>query len=190
MRIGYEHLILALWIAWAIYWGLSASNVKETLRRETVLSLAGHGVPLIIAVLLLALPTLPAGFLCDRMLPRGPLTFWTGASVLAVGLAFSVWARIYLGQNWSGTVTIKQDHKLIRGGPYRFARHPIYTGVIVGVIGSAIARGEWRGLLALVIVFAALWRKLRLEERWLGETFGEEYTKYRAEVSALIPFLL
>ena len=95
-----------------------------------------------------------------------------------------------LGRNWSGVVTVKQDHELIRSGPYRYVRHPIYTGLLIAFAGSAIARGEWRGILALAIVFAALWRKLRLEERWMIETFGDAYLRYRAEVRALIPFVL
>jgi len=116
--------------------------------------------------------------------------YLVGVLVLAGGLAFTVWARVILGRNWSGTVTLKEGHELIRSGPYRFVRHPIYTGLLVAFAGSAIARGEWRGLVALAIAFAALWRKLKLEERWLGETFGDAYERYRAEVPALIPFLL
>jgi protein-S-isoprenylcysteine O-methyltransferase Ste14 len=68
-------------------------------------------------------------------------------------------------------------------------RHPIYTGLLLAFIGSALARGEWRGVLAVLIVFVALWRKLRLEERWMSETFGDEYRRYRAHTAALIPFL-
>lgn len=187
-------LIPALWIAWAIHWWLSAEKVKDSVRQEPLSARAAHVVPLIVAVLLLSpripLPTLPGYFLMGRMLPAGPETFWIGVVVLVAGLAFMVWARIHLGRNWSATVTIKHDHELIRGGPYRFVRHPIYTGALIAFTGTAIARGEWRGALAVLIVFAALWRKLRIEERWLGETFGEDYAKYRAEVAALIPFLL
>lgn len=190
MTMPYALLVPTLWIAWIIYWTLSAITAKETMRREPLLAATVHGVPLIIAALLLALPTLPAEFLCGRMLPDVAATFWIGVSVQVVGLAIMVWARIHLGRNWSATVTIKQDHELIRGGPYRFVRHPIYTGGLIAVLGTAIALGEWRGLLAVLIVFVALWRKLRIEERWLGETFGADYSKYRVEVAALIPFLL
>jgi len=101
-----------------------------------------------------------------------------------------VWARVHLGGNWSGIVTLKEDHELVRRGPYRWVRHPIYSGLLLAIAGSAVVRGEWRGFLALAIAFAALWRKLKLEERWLGETFGEQYAAYRRRVSALIPFVL
>ncbi len=87
-------------------------------------------------------------------------------------------------------MTLKQEHELIRSGPYRLVRHPIYTGLLLGFIGTAMARDEWRGWLAVLIAFAALWRKLRLEERWLTEQFGESYRQYRAKVAALLPFVL
>ena len=110
--------------------------------------------------------------------------------VLVAGLVFSIWARVHIGRNWSGIVTLKQDHELIQSGPYRLVRHPIYTGLLLGFIGTAIARDEWRGWLAVLMVLAALWRKLRLEERWLTEQFGDAYRQYRSEVAALIPYLL
>lgn len=185
-----QALIPLLWSLWLAYWLIAARGGKTVRRRESVASRAAHIVPLAVAVLLLWLPHLPGGVLEGRVLPRAPGTFYTGLAILAAGLAFTVWARIHLGRNWSGTVTLKNDHELIRSGPYAFARHPIYTGLLLGFIGSAIARGEWRGLLAVAIVFAALWRKLRLEERWLGEIFGAAYGRYRKEVSALIPGLL
>jgi protein-S-isoprenylcysteine O-methyltransferase Ste14 len=95
-----------------------------------------------------------------------------------------------LRANWSATVTVKQQHELIRSGPYAIVRHPIYSGILLAFIGSALARGQWRGVLALAIVIVALWRKMRLEERWMSETFGDEYQRYRARTAALIPFLL
>jgi protein-S-isoprenylcysteine O-methyltransferase Ste14 len=145
---------------------------------------------MMVALLLIVPLRLPLGFLSDRMHPGGPTTHWIAAAVVAAGLAFATWARVHLGRNWSGTVTVKSDHELIRSGPYRFVRHPIYSGALLAVAGTSIARGEWRGLPAVLVLFAALWRKLQLEERWMGEAFGEDYAKYRSEVSALIPFVI
>ena len=107
----------------------------------------------------------------------------------AAGLLFTVWARIHIGRNWSGTVTIKEGHELITSGPYAIVRHPIYAGLLLAFVGSGLARGEWRGVLAVVIAFLALWRKLRLEERWMREQFGPAYQAYSQRVAALIPFL-
>ena len=189
-RLALEYAVPALWVAWLLYWWAASRNVKVTRRKESVASRLGHVVPLGLAVWLLAAPRLPGGLLGGRFLPATLSVYALGLAVLFTGLAFTVWARIWLGRNWSGTVTLKEGHELICSGPYRFVRHPIYTGLLVAFAGSAIARSEWRGLVALAIAFVALWRKLKLEERWLGETFGEAYARYRAEVPALIPFLL
>jgi protein-S-isoprenylcysteine O-methyltransferase Ste14 len=190
MNIGGAKLIGTLWAAWAIYWFVASVRVKQNRREESALSRAGHIVPLGIAAWMLWTPALPNGFLGGRFLPDVPATYWTGVVLVAFGLLFAIWARNVLGRNWSGIVTLKQDHELIRSGPYRYVRHPIYTGLLIAFAGSAIARGEWRGLVALAIVFFALWRKLRLEERWMVETFGDAYVRYRTEVRALIPFVL
>jgi protein-S-isoprenylcysteine O-methyltransferase Ste14 len=190
MSIGGANLIGALWIAWTIYWVVAARSAKQDRRQESLASRAGHIVPLGISAYLLWSPELPGGFLGDRFLPAGPVTFYAGVAVLAFGLGFSIWARRVLGRNWSGIVTVKQDHELVRSGPYRWVRHPIYTGLLIAFVGTAISRGEWRGVLAVLIVFAALWRKLKLEERWMIETFGDAYLRYRDEVRALIPFVL
>jgi protein-S-isoprenylcysteine O-methyltransferase Ste14 len=190
MEIVYKYLIQTLWLSWGVYWLIKARDVKTLRRQESVISRIAHIGPLVIAVLLLTVPNWPITFLYERFLRGTELTFFVGALMVASGLGFAVWARVILGRNWSGTVTLKHDHELIRSGPYRWVRHPIYTGLLLAFLGSAIALGQWRGLIALFIVFVALWRKLRLEERWMRETFGEAYGQYRAEVAALIPFLL
>jgi protein-S-isoprenylcysteine O-methyltransferase Ste14 len=116
--------------------------------------------------------------------------FWVGAALTAAGLLFTVWARVHLGTNWSGTVTLKRGHELITSGPYAFVRHPIYTGLLLAFLGSALARDEWRGVLALALVALALWRKLRNEERWMREQFGDAYSAYSKRVAALVPRVL
>lgn len=179
----------ALWIVWVIYWKLSARNLKPVLRRESLASRASHLVPLALAVVLLVPHSVPGTFLTGRILPQTLVDFWAGVALVVLGLAFTVWARIHLGSNWSGTVTVKSGHELVTTGPYAWVRHPIYTGLLLALTGCTIARGDLRGLVALVIAVAALWRKLRIEERWMEQTFGQAYTEYRAEVPALIPLL-
>jgi protein-S-isoprenylcysteine O-methyltransferase Ste14 len=143
-----------------------------------------------LAVLLLWVPRINLPVLGDRFLPLMAWPFWAGVALTAVGLLFTVWARIKIGRNWSGIVTIKEGHELITSGPYAIVRHPIYTGLLPAFVGSALARAEWRGILAVVIAWSALWRKLRFEERWLREQFGESYQAYSQRVAALLPFLL
>jgi len=185
-----SYLLGWLWVAWIAYWWISARNVKQTIRHESVGSRLTHIIPLTVAAWLIAAPKLPGDALSGRLLPATLTVYLIGTAITAAGLGFSVWARVHLGRNWSGTVTLKEGHELIRSGPYRLVRHPIYTGLLLAFAGSALARGEWRGVLAFAITLAALWRKLRLEERWMEETFGEAYARYRAEVAALIPFVL
>ncbi len=190
MRSLYGQLIALLWGAWFIYWQVAALNAKTTRRRESRWSRAAHIAPLLAAVFLLFIPDMPGDAIFARFLPRTIEIYWVGVGLLVAGLGFSVWARRRLGRNWSGTVTVKEDHELIRTGPYRWVRHPIYTGILLGFFGTAIALGEWRGLIAVAFVVVAFLLKIRLEERWMIETFGDAYRRYRAEVKALIPFLL
>jgi protein-S-isoprenylcysteine O-methyltransferase Ste14 len=184
----YKFLFPALWLAWVAYWFLASRAAKPTERREPMGSRLLHVLPLLFAVWLLWAEKLPVSFLNERLFPWAPSEFWAAVLVTALGLLFTVWARTHLGRNWSGTVTIKQDDELIASGPYAIVRHPIYTGLIVAFIGSGMARGELRGLLAVFIAWAALWRKLRLEERWMIERFGERYVAYCRRVPALVPF--
>jgi protein-S-isoprenylcysteine O-methyltransferase Ste14 len=190
MDLIYANLIPALWLAWCVYWMIAARSVKADRRRESVRARAAHLVPLVVAAWLVAASTLPVGFLCARLWPATPRTYFGGALLVALGLGFACWARVHIGRNWSGIVTVKQDHELVRSGPYRWVRHPIYSGLLLAFVGSAVARGERRGVLAVAIAFLALWAKLRVEECWMTETFGAQYTRYRAEVAALIPFVL
>ena len=190
VRFVYQSYFFVAWGAWVIYWWIAAAGAKAAVRRESFASRAAHIGPLILAIVLLALPGLPFFGLDTPLLPRTVTRFWIGASITTGGLLYTVWARLHLSSNWSGTVTIKADHELITTGPYAFTRHPIYTGLLLAFLGSAIADGEVRGMLAFLIAFAALWRKLRLEEKWLSERFGAAYCEYMRRVAALIPKIL
>jgi protein-S-isoprenylcysteine O-methyltransferase Ste14 len=188
MQLVQRFLFPALWISWVAYWIWASRNAKPTERREPIGSRLLHVVPLVVAVGLLWGDRIPITILNERVFPWAPWEFWAAAFVTASGLLFTVWARAHLGRNWSGVVTIKEGHELIDTGPYALVRHPIYTGLLVAIVGTALARGEWRGVLAVLISCAALWRKLGLEERWMIERFGEQYAAYRGRVPALVPF--
>jgi len=186
----YPGIIAILWIVWVLFWRVSALRTKTTEEHESAWSRASHIIPLVIGAVLIGIPSVPPAWLHRRVLADPLLLYIIGTAFVAAGLGFSIWARRHLGSNWSATITLKEDHELVRSGPYRFVRHPIYTGILVAFVGSALVRGEWRAAVAVAIAFAALWRKLRLEERWLEENFGAAYASYRAEVAALIPFVL
>ena len=186
----YRYLFPILWLSWATYWLAASLNAKVTARRESYGSRLFHIGLLGFAGFLLWIPNSPIPALGIRFLPPAARTFWLGAALTLAGLLFTVWARVHLGRNWSATITIKQDHTLITSGPYGLVRYPIYSGLLLAFVGFALARGDWRGIVAVIIAFGALWRKLRIEERWLREQFGVAYEEYRSRVAALIPFLL
>ena len=145
---------------------------------------------IVLAALLFAfrgrhLPWLNASFVPPTM-----AFHWLGLLITALGLAFAVWARVHLGRNWSGTVTVKENHELIRSGPYGLVRHPIYSGFLLAMLGTAIAFGEIRGLIAFVLAFIAWRAKSLIEERFMLDQFGDRYARYKRDVKALIPFVL
>jgi len=181
-------VVAALWILWLLVWVLSARNVKRARWREPLQSQIRHRVPILLAAFLFAAGgTLPAP-LTARCLPHGAWIAALGTAMVAAGLGLAVWARMSLGPNWSAIVTLKDDHSLVRSGPYRWVRHPIYSGILLGWAGTAFVIGEWRGVLSFGLACAALVYKSRVEERRLLQAFPE-YDAYRRETAALVPFV-
>jgi len=144
---------------------------------------------LALAIALLALDPPIEGPLQGRFVPAGMAASLIGLAVLLLGLLFAVTARQHLGRNWSARVSLGEGQQLVRTGPYRVVRHPIYLGGIVGVAGTAIVIGEVRALLAVALVVVVAVLKLRTEEALLGDHFGPAYRRYQQDVKALIPFL-
>ena len=183
----HQYFFSVLWISWVCYWWVASLNVKTATRREDLSSRILRLVPLFIGGALLGINDswLPA--LSMRFLPAAEWPFWIGAAMALTGMLFALWARHSLGRNWSGTVTIKTGHELIITGPYAIVRHPIYTGILLGCGGLAIAEGEWRSLLGVAAITIGLWGKISLEERWMKEQFGNVYRDYCRRVPGLIP---
>lgn len=177
-----------LWLAWLLFWWISARHVKPTLRQERLGSHIIHRLPLVLAGLLYATSAWLPSILRRRFLPPGNLPPAAGVLLITAGLGFSVWARVHLGRNWSANVVVKEDHALVRSGPYRYLRHPIYSGILLAFLGMAVAFGEWRGLVALALVFAAFSLKSWKEEAFMRETFPD-YAEYQRETRALLPFV-
>lgn len=187
MRSVQDDLISGLWVLWLLYWLAAAFRAKPVARREPIGSRILHTVPLLIAIWLFLGDGVPRGWLHARVLSASPGWYWIGVALVFAGLAWSVAARIYLGGNWSGAVTLKRGHELIRSGPYRWTRHPIYTGLLLAFAGSVVAMNEWRGVLGVVLAAIAFTRKLTVEEHFMAAQFPAEYAAYRAEVPALVP---
>jgi protein-S-isoprenylcysteine O-methyltransferase Ste14 len=182
-------LIIELcWLAWVLYWVAMAFATKRTIERHGFFGYRLVAVVVVIASILL-------GKLV-RVSPHAQL--WPASLALGIasdcivlaGAAFTVWARITLGRNWSAEVTFKQDHELIESGPYMLARHPIYTGLIAMALGTAINYGRALGFALFLALCAALWWKARQEEQVMSRHFPDAYADYRARVRAIIPFVL
>jgi protein-S-isoprenylcysteine O-methyltransferase Ste14 len=185
----YDLFFPALWIVFLVYWQIRAANAKITQRLEPIASRAVRVLAFLTVFALLSPYRIPLPWLYLHLWPVGLWPFWIGAAVTVAGLLFAVWAREHLGSNWSRSVTIKQDHELITTGPYTAVRHPIYTGILTGFIGTAIAITEVRGVIVVALVFLAFWAKLLMEENWMRSQFGESYIDYTHHTSALVPFL-
>jgi protein-S-isoprenylcysteine O-methyltransferase Ste14 len=186
----YESFFPVVWIVFVLYWQIKAADTKATQRLEPAASRIFRALTLLIAIVLLSIPRIPLPWLYLQLWPSGYWPFWLGAAITVAGLLFAVWARDHLGRNWSHSVTIKQGHELITSGPYALVRHPIYTGILIGFFGMAIAISQVRGFIALVLVFLGFWLKLRIEEKWMRSQFGETYATYARQTAALVPYVL
>jgi protein-S-isoprenylcysteine O-methyltransferase Ste14 len=176
------------WIAWVLYWAIMAFTTKHTVERGGF-----FGYRLVAGVLIVGwivigrlLHVSPQSLLWQRSLALGVVT----DCIVLAGVAFTVWARITLGRNWSAEVTFKQDHELIESGPYALARHPIYTGLIAMGLGTAINYGRTIGFALFFALCGSLWWKARQEEQIMSKHFPDAYAKYKMRVRAIIPFVL
>lgn len=186
----YEAFFPVVWIVFIVYWRIKAINTKATQRREPAASGILRVFMILVVIIVLSTTRIPLHWLYLQLWPVGLLPFWSGAVVTIGGLLFAVWAREHLGSNWSSSVSIKQGHELITSGPYGVVRHPIYTGILTGFLGMAMAISQVRGFIAFVLMFLVLWSKLRMEERWMHSQFGETYAAYARQTAALVPYLL
>lgn len=137
-------------------------------------------------VLLLS-PWLRIGPLAWRFVPDTTLGRWLGVGLTGSGILLCVWARLHLGRYWSDKIVLKVDHRLVRSGPYAYLRHPIYSGVLLGIAGTALAIREWRGILALLLLGTNYLLKAKREERILAASFGEAFTEYKRETGFFLP---
>jgi protein-S-isoprenylcysteine O-methyltransferase Ste14 len=180
-------IIYASWILFGVYWFVSAFSAKKTEKREPSAERLGHMLLMAAGYILLFQRTDNWGVLNRRFLPDALWIAWLGSAITFAGVLFAIWARWNLGKNWSAAVTIKQGHQIIRTGPYKYIRHPIYTGMLIGVIGTALAIGEYRALLAFAIILFGFYRKARKEEAFLAANFGEPFQEHKQRTGFFLP---
>ena len=176
-----SHIIVTCWIIFLIVWVVNASQTKRTVERQSRASTLVYRIPAGFGWWLLLASKWPPSLklLNWQILPRSAILQIAGAAICICGLLFTLWARYTLAGNWSSDVTFKQDHELVRRGPSGIVRHPIYTGLLLMWLGTAIYIGQLRGVISLVLVAIAFWIKLRREERLMLQHFPDAYPNYR-----------
>jgi protein-S-isoprenylcysteine O-methyltransferase Ste14 len=176
------------WTIWAVWWLAMAFFSKSTKRRESVGQRIEHLVPAILGFTLIFREGFGGSWLARPIISANPLLLCLCVMVAILGLLFSAWARLILGSNWSGTVTIKTNHQLIRRGPYRWIRHPIYTGMLAALLATALIQGLLSGVIGFAFVLLALYRKARREESFLSQEFGEGFSEHRQHTGMFLPW--
>ncbi len=180
-------LLVYPWVTLGAVWLVAAAGKKAAIQRQPV---QGRLLQIALGTLgffLLAQRPFGIGWLGQRFVPGTGAVFATGFALEIAGAGFALWARVALGGNWSGRPSLMAGHELVTSGPYAMARHPIYTGLIVAAVGTAVAIGEWRCALGVGVIFLAFLVKIRYEERLMMQAFPSHYATYRQRVKALIP---
>jgi protein-S-isoprenylcysteine O-methyltransferase Ste14 len=172
-----------LLLVWVVLW----FGMKRAKKLETPWEMAQHAVPVILGFWLMFENSWKG--LNARLLPETPAVLWVGLALTAVGVGLAIWARLTLGANWSGVVTVKKDHELIRKGLYRWIRHPIYTGILTSFIGTALIMNHIRGWLGFLIVWATFYFKARREESFLRQEFTYGFEEHAKRTGMFLPRL-
>jgi protein-S-isoprenylcysteine O-methyltransferase Ste14 len=181
------HLAEEAWTIWAVWWLAMAFFSKSTKRRESAMQRVEHLLPAMLGFALVFREGFGGAWLARPIISGNASLLWLCVMATILGLLFAVWARLILGSNWSGTVTIKTNHQLIRRGPYRWIRHPIYTGMLAALLATAMIPGLLSGIIGFLLVLLALFRKARREESFLSQEFGEGFMEHRQHTGMFLP---
>jgi protein-S-isoprenylcysteine O-methyltransferase Ste14 len=183
------HALGWVWAVFGVYWIVASRRGKAEQTSELSLYRFLRILLLVITFALLFSPWAGVGPLGWRFSPPFPVIAYTGFAVALAGMGIAVWARIHLGQYWSDKVVLKVDHQLISSGPYARMRHPIYSGVLLGVAGTALVVGEWRGVLAFLLLLTNYAIKAKREEQILAGAFAEGFPEHKKRAGFLFPRL-
>jgi protein-S-isoprenylcysteine O-methyltransferase Ste14 len=189
MPLNYFKLACDLWYLLGVVWLFGLLTAKPDARTQSLSSRLleiGLGA---LAFSLVFSHYFHSGWPALSFAPPSAITGAVGLFLVLIGVSFAIWARLQLGGNWSAAVTVKEGHTLICQGPYTIVRHPIYSGLLLSLLGVALIVGEVRGLLGVGVFFLALWIKSSIEERFMLEEFGAEYRSYQQRAKALIPYI-
>ena len=176
-----------MWMAICIYWIVASFSVKKTLKKQSGWPRTAYIACVLLAFSLLFEDYFKLTFLYRPVLLQNEFWKMTGLILCAGGLLFALSARIWLGSNWSGRITIKENHELVQSGPYRITRNPIYTGFLLAFCGCSMSLGLLKGYIGIFLLLVCLMIKISKEESYMQEVFGEQWLAYRKRVKRLIP---
>jgi protein-S-isoprenylcysteine O-methyltransferase Ste14 len=189
MAMDALRICVYLWVAFLVVWFLWAIKTKPVQTREGVSSRLSYTVLTIAGAYTMFGGESPRAWLHIEIFPASLWIQVLAILITAAGIGFAIWARAYLGGNWSSAVTVKVGHQLVQTGPYRWVRHPIYTGIILGLLGTAMAQHKLGGLVAVALFYLGFKIKSKIEERTMVGTFGPQYEDYRRSTGAILPRL-
>jgi protein-S-isoprenylcysteine O-methyltransferase Ste14 len=181
------HLATIAWLIFLVYWFISARKLKSVKQREPRGERLVQIMVMAVAYILMFNDQMSRGWLGIRFIEASPAIGKFGLALTVAGIAFAIWARWHLGENWSATVTLKEGHELINTGPYRRIRHPIYTGMLLAFVGTALTLGEYRALISIGIVLVAFYAKAKKEEQFLAQEFGEKFREHSRRTGMFLP---
>jgi len=189
----YRTALAGLWLVFIVVWIVAAFTAKKNVGgvRRWWREAGPRFVIIAVLLMVLRIPILRQGLRHGRahLLVSDPRVAIVGLIVCAIGVALAIWARVYLGSNWGLPMSRKAEPELVTTGPYAFVRHPIYTGLLLAMIGSALAE-SYAWFIPLVVVGAYFLYSARAEERLMVETFPQQYPEYQQHTKMLIPFVL
>lgn len=177
------------WIVFIAYWAVGALKTRRTVRQESFVSRYGVLLLEILGFVLLFSDVGEIGVLGRRIVERTDALTVSGIALTWIGIGTALWARYHLGQYWSARITLKEDHRLIRTGPYAYLRHPIYSGLDLAAIGSALAIDRWRCVVGVVLIILGYAIKAKREESMLAAQFGDDFEEHCEHAGFLIPRL-
>jgi protein-S-isoprenylcysteine O-methyltransferase Ste14 len=185
-----KNIITVCWGVFMVVWVLAALFTKRTVYHQSGARHLRYMIPMVLGCYLVFRGYHLRPPFNTHLIPQTEAILVAAAILCLCGLGFCLWARAVLGRNWSGTVTLKENHELVVRGPYRLVRHPIYTGLLVMLIATWIEQAHIAGMLGLIFVFVSFWIKLNNEEEVMRAQFSDQYAVYAERVKRILPFIL
>jgi protein-S-isoprenylcysteine O-methyltransferase Ste14 len=189
MRFDAGHIIGDLWLIFVLYWFVSALRLNRMRAREPIRQRLTYVLPILAALAIVNWGDSQFPFFGRRFIPDANWIVNAGVLITATGIAFAIWARYHIGRFWSGSISLREGHQLIRSGPYARIRHPIYTGILVASAGTVVALGTYRFLAVFFILLAGFVMKAKREEALLSREFGAAFDEHRRQTGFFLPRL-